>query len=110
MVPVLPINGLSVDVEDWFQVGAFENVIERAEWDGLADRVESNCAAILDMFAEADVKATFFTLGWVAERYPQIVREIAKGEGREARIRELKPGGMRPTDIARMLGIGRSSV
>ena len=51
---VQPINGLSVDVEDWFQVGAFENVIERGDWDGLADRVESNCAAILDMFAAAE--------------------------------------------------------
>ena len=74
---VLPTNGLSVDVEDWFQVGAFENVIERADWDGLADRVESNCAAILDMFAEADVQATFFTLGWVAQRHPALMRRIS---------------------------------
>ena len=76
--PVLPTNGLSVDVEDWFQVGAFENVIDRADWDGLADRVESNCAAILDMFAEADVKATFFTLGWVAKRHPALMRRISE--------------------------------
>jgi polysaccharide deacetylase family protein (PEP-CTERM system associated) len=74
----LPINGLSVDVEDWFQVGAFENVIERSDWDGLADRVESNCAAILDMFAEAGVKATFFTLGWVAKRHPALMRRISE--------------------------------
>ena len=74
---VLPTNGLSVDVEDWFQVGAFENVIERSDWDGLADRVESNCAAILDMFAEADVQATFFTLGWVAQRHPALMRRIS---------------------------------
>lgn len=71
-----PINGLSVDVEDWFQVGAFENVIARDSWDGLADRVERNCDAILAMFAEADVKATFFTLGWVAERHPGLMRRI----------------------------------
>ncbi|MEO7739116.1 MAG: XrtA system polysaccharide deacetylase [Novosphingobium sp.] len=77
-VSAQPINGLSVDVEDWFQVGAFENVIERADWDGLADRVESNCAAILDMFAEADVKATFFTLGWVAKRHPALMRRICE--------------------------------
>ncbi len=73
----LPINGLSVDVEDWFQVGAFENVIARDSWDGLADRVERNCDVILDMFAQADVKATFFTLGWVAERHPALMQRIA---------------------------------
>jgi polysaccharide deacetylase family protein (PEP-CTERM system associated) len=71
-----PINGLSVDVEDWFQVGAFEKVIARESWGGLADRVERNCDLILEMFAEADVKATFFTLGWVAERHPELMRRI----------------------------------
>jgi polysaccharide deacetylase family protein (PEP-CTERM system associated) len=70
-------NGLSVDVEDWFQVGAFENVIERADWDGLSNRIENNCAAILDLFAEADVRATFFTLGWVAKRNPALMRRIS---------------------------------
>lgn len=73
----LQINGLSVDVEDWFQVGAFEKVIARESWGGLADRVERNCDVILEMFAEADVKATFFTLGWVAERHPDLMRRIA---------------------------------
>lgn len=75
-------NGLSVDVEDWFQVGAFENAIERASWDGLTDRVERNCDAILRMFADADVKATFFTLGWVAKRHPGLMQRIA-AEGHE---------------------------
>jgi polysaccharide deacetylase family protein (PEP-CTERM system associated) len=70
-------NGLSVDVEDWFQVGAFENVIERGEWDGIKTRVEGNIDRILDMFAEADVKGTFFTLGWIAERHPEMIRRIA---------------------------------
>ncbi len=74
-----PINGLSVDVEDWFQVGAFENVIARASWDSLDDRVERNCAVILDLFAEAGVKATFFTLGWVAQRHPALMRRIVDG-------------------------------
>lgn len=72
------VNGLSVDVEDWFQVGAFEGVIDRSTWDGLADRVERNCAAILDMFAAADVKATFFTLGWVAQRHGGLMRRIVE--------------------------------
>jgi polysaccharide deacetylase family protein (PEP-CTERM system associated) len=75
--PLLPTNGLSVDVEDWFQVGAFEKVIHRDNWPTLADRVERNCEAILEMFAEADVQATFFTLGWVAERHPELMRRIA---------------------------------
>jgi polysaccharide deacetylase family protein (PEP-CTERM system associated) len=72
-----PVGGLSVDVEDWFQVGAFEKVIERDSWDTLTDRIERNCAVILDLFAEADVKATFFTLGWVARRHPALLRRIA---------------------------------
>ena len=72
-----PTNGLSVDVEDWFQVGAFEGVIGRGSWDSLSMRVERNCEMILDMFAEADVRATFFTLGWVAKRYPALMRRIA---------------------------------
>jgi len=70
------VNGLSVDVEDWFQVGAFEGVIDRDSWDGLSDRVERNCAAILEMFAAAEVKATFFTLGWVAQRHGPLMRRI----------------------------------
>ena len=71
-------NALSVDVEDWFQVGAFETVIDRADWDRLDRRVEANTDACLAMFAEADVKATFFTLGWVAHRHPQLIRRIVE--------------------------------
>lgn len=71
-------NALSVDVEDWFQVGAFERTLRRADWDGLTHRVEGNTDAVLDLFAQADVKATFFTLGWVAERYPALMRRIAE--------------------------------
>jgi polysaccharide deacetylase family protein (PEP-CTERM system associated) len=72
-----PTNGLSVDVEDWFQVGAFEGVIGRDSWESLSDRVERNCNLILDMFAEAEVSATFFTLGWVAQRHPELMQRIA---------------------------------
>jgi polysaccharide deacetylase family protein (PEP-CTERM system associated) len=72
-----PINGLSVDVEDWFQVGAFENVIDRSQWDSLDLRVERNCDDILALFADAGVKGTFFTLGWVAQRRPEMMRRIA---------------------------------
>lgn len=72
------INGMSVDVEDWFQVGAFEGVIDKADWASLTDRVERNCDRILAMFADTGVQATFFTLGWVAERHPALMRTIAE--------------------------------
>ena len=71
------LNALSVDVEDWFQVGAFETVIAREDWDRLPHRVERNSDAVLALFDEAGVKATFFTLGWIAERYPALIRRIA---------------------------------
>ena len=69
-------NALSVDVEDWFQVGAFETVIAQTSWSALEHRVEANTDACLAMFDEAGVKGTFFTLGWVAERQPSLIRRI----------------------------------
>ncbi|QNQ10961.1 XrtA system polysaccharide deacetylase [Sphingomonas alpina] len=69
-------HALSVDVEDWFQVGAFEKVIDKRDWDSLEARVERNTDAVLALFGESGVKATFFTLGWVAERYPALIRRI----------------------------------
>lgn len=72
------LNGMSVDVEDWFQVGAFEHVIDRADWDGLDSRVEANTHAVLELFDEAGVAATFFTLGWVAHRFPKLIRRVAE--------------------------------
>jgi polysaccharide deacetylase family protein (PEP-CTERM system associated) len=71
-------NALSVDVEDWFQVGAFEKVIDKGDWDALAPRVERNTDAVLALFGESGVKATFFTLGWVAARYPALIRRIVE--------------------------------
>ena len=71
------VNGMSVDVEDWFQVGAFEHVIDKADWETLDRRVEANTDAVLDLFAGASVRATFFTLGWVAHRHPALIRRIA---------------------------------
>lgn len=73
------LNGLSVDVEDWFQVGAFEKVIDKRDWESLTPRVERNTDAVLALFAESGVRATFFTLGWVAERYPALIRRIVDG-------------------------------
>jgi polysaccharide deacetylase family protein (PEP-CTERM system associated) len=68
---------LSVDVEDYFQVEAFADRVPRASWDQYPSRVEKNTHLILDLFDECRVKATCFTLGWVAERLPGLVREIA---------------------------------
>ena len=76
-------NALTIDVEDYFQVSAFAPYISRLDWNSRECRVERNVNRILDMLAEKDnTKATFFTLGWIAERYPQVVRRIVK-EGHE---------------------------
>jgi len=69
-------NAMSVDVEDYFQVSAFAPHIRREDWDSLPCRVERNVDVILGLLDETDAKATFFTLGWIAERYPQVVRRI----------------------------------
>lgn len=69
-------NAMSIDVEDYFQVSAFASHIRREDWDTLPCRVERNVDAILGLLDEADAKATFFTLGWIAERHPQVVRRI----------------------------------
>ena len=95
-------NALSVDVEDWFHVGAFEGTISRADWAALTHRVERNTDAVLSLFADAGVSATFFTLGWVAEHYPALMRRIADA-GHEvashgydhARVFTLTPEGFR---------------
>lgn len=71
------LNALSVDVEDWFQVGAFEHTLARDAWDKLPSRVERNTDRILELFEQAGVKATFFTLGWIAVRHPKLLRRIA---------------------------------
>ena len=76
------LNALSVDVEEWFQVGAFETTIRKRDWSTLESRVADNSARVLDLFAAAGVKATFFTLGWVAARHPRLVRRIVD-EGHE---------------------------
>ena len=71
------VNAMTVDVEDYFQVSAFEDQINRDQWDAWPCRVERNIDRILALFAEADIHATFFILGWIAQRYPEMVRRIA---------------------------------
>lgn len=73
----LPTNLMSVDVEEHFQVSAFANTISKSEWSTIPSRVGRNMDRILELFDEKNVKATFFTLGCVAERFPQLVRDIA---------------------------------
>jgi polysaccharide deacetylase family protein (PEP-CTERM system associated) len=67
---------LSVDLEDYFQVEAFAGVVSRSEWDRFPSRVENNCRRLLDIFDRHSVKATFFVLGWIADRFPGLVREV----------------------------------
>ncbi len=73
---------MSIDVEDYFQVSAFERYIEKKDWDNLEHRVENNTHKILDLLDQFQTKATFFTLGWVAERYPGLIERMVN-EGHE---------------------------
>ena len=72
-------NALTIDVEDYFQVSAFAPYIPRAQWTSRECRVERNVERILHMLDDHATKATFFTLGWIAERYPHLVRRIVDG-------------------------------
>jgi polysaccharide deacetylase family protein (PEP-CTERM system associated) len=106
------LNALSVDVEDWFQVGAFENVIPRDAWDTLLPRVERNSDAVLALFDKAEVKATFFTLGWVAERYPALIRRIVEA-GHEIASHgwdHVRVFTMDPEDYRADLGRARAAI
>lgn len=95
-------NAMSIDVEDYFQVAAFDQHIQRSQWDSLECRVERNIDRILALLDRHGAKATFFTLGWVAERYPALVRAIvagghelaSHGYGHE-RVTALSPEGFR---------------
>jgi polysaccharide deacetylase family protein (PEP-CTERM system associated) len=73
------VNAMTCDVEDYFQVSAFAPYIARDSWPQRECRVEANMERILALFERHGVKATFFTLGWIAERYPQVVRRIVAG-------------------------------
>lgn len=72
------LNAMTVDVEDYFHVSAFADVVTRDDWERLESRVERNTDRLLALFEYADVRATFFVLGWVAERFPQLIRRIGE--------------------------------
>lgn len=101
------INAMSVDVEDYFQVSAFRPYVSAEDWDRHPLRVERNVRQILDIFARAGVRGTFFWLGWVAERLPALVREVATAGHeiashgyRHIRVYEQQPAEFR-ADIQR---------
>ena len=75
-------NVLTVDVEDYFHVSAFDGIFDQKSWDNQEHRVEKNTAKLLDLFAKRNATATFFCLGWVAEKYPTLIRRI-HDEGHE---------------------------
>lgn len=70
------INYLTIDVEDYFQVSAFEEVIAPKTWDSYPSRVERNTQIILDLLVQHNIKATFFIVGWIAERFPKLVKKV----------------------------------
>jgi polysaccharide deacetylase family protein (PEP-CTERM system associated) len=72
-----PTGVVSVDVEDYFHAESFSEVVDRANWDSHSSRVEANTRRLLELLAELDIHGTFFILGWVADRFPGLVREIA---------------------------------
>ena len=91
-------NALTIDVEDYFQVSAMAPYIRRDEWDSRECRVERNIERILALLARHDIRATFFTLGWIAERYPQLVRQIVD-QGHE--LASHGYGHQRASDLSR---------
>lgn len=76
------LNALTIDVEDYFQVSGFESVVRFEDWDRYESRVERNTHRLLDLLDKHQTKATFFVLGWIAERQPQLVQAVA-GRGHE---------------------------
>lgn len=70
------LNAMTVDVEDFFHVSAFDSIITPDQWHEYQPRVDANTRRLLDVFARNDIKSTFFVLGWVAERYPELIKEI----------------------------------
>jgi polysaccharide deacetylase family protein (PEP-CTERM system associated) len=91
-------NALTIDVEDYFQVSAFAPYVDRTQWDSMECRVERNVHRLLDLLSEKNSLATFFTLGWIAERYPSLVRRIVS-EGHE--LASHGYGHQRVTDLSR---------
>lgn len=100
-------NALTCDVEDWFQVSAFEQLVPKDTWGERECRIPRNVDRVLELYNEAGVRGTFFTLGWVAEHHPEVVRriadaghEIASHGMQHIRVRDQSPDAFRE-DIVR---------
>lgn len=72
------VHAMTVDVEDYFHVSAFYKVISQGDWDKWPSRVEENTLKLLDLFEQREIKCTFFVLGWVAERLPELIRKLSE--------------------------------
>lgn len=72
------VHAMTVDVEDYFHVSAFYKVISQGDWDKWPTRVEENTLKLLDLFEQRKIKCTFFVLGWVAERFPELIRKLSE--------------------------------
>jgi polysaccharide deacetylase family protein (PEP-CTERM system associated) len=72
------VNAMSIDVEDYFQVSAFDGLVPRSQWDSMESRVKANTLRLLEIFDEFKVRSTFFILGWVGRRHPDLVQAIAR--------------------------------
>lgn len=104
-------HALTFDIEDYFQVSNFDSIVEFREWDTFESRVERNTEKILEIISDHGVLATFFVLGWVAEKYPGLVRqiteqghEVATHSYRHRLVYELGPEGFRE-DLRRSIGV-----
>jgi len=75
-LPTTPVNAMTIDVEDYYQVAAFEKIVAQSDWGNFESRVATNTQRFLELLASRNVKATFFVLGYEAERHPELVREI----------------------------------
>src|SRR5262249_10740934 len=107
---------LTVGVEDYFQVGSFERLIDREQWYRFETRIERNTRTALDLLRTFSARATFFVLGWVADRMPELVREVV-GQGDEVagsgfyhrRIREMGPSEFRDDLLRSRAALERAS-
>jgi polysaccharide deacetylase family protein (PEP-CTERM system associated) len=105
------VNVLTIDVEEYFHPNAMDEAVAPEQWDALPHRVEANTHHVLDLLSEYSVRGTFFVLGWVAQRWPQLVRQIAQ-RGHEVAchgyahrlVYKLGPAGFR-ADVARAKGV-----
>ena len=76
--PAPVVNLMSIDVEDYFHVSVFDGIVPRSQWDRMESRVVQNTMRLLDLFDEFDVRSTFFVLGWVGDRHPDLVKTISR--------------------------------